>query len=908
MTEEPRKKLIEVALPLETINRESAREKSIRHGHPSTLHLWWARRPLAACRAILFASLVDDPSSQPDEFPTEEQQDVERARLFRLIERLVTWEATTDEDILEEARGEILRSTSDRPPPIIDPFCGGGSIPLEAQRLGLEVHGSDLNPVAVLITKAMVEIAPKFADMPPARPPKDELDDGGGWTKARGLAEDVRYYGDWMRARAAERIGDLYPSVSTASGARAPVLAWLWARTVVCGNPACRARTPLVRSFLLATRGAEKTWLEPAVDRASSTVRYEVRTGPVAHADGTKVGKRGMHFRCLFCGAVSDDKHIKAEGQSGRLGHVLLAAVVEDAGKKTFVSGTDVPVPTIPKSEVDRPDVPLSEHPQYMGPPRYGMKTVGELYSDRQVVALNTFSELLSEVRTRVHADLAEDRDGYPEAVLTFLALAVGRCVDYWTTCTVWEPSGLFVAHTFGRNDLPMVSDYAEAAPLQPTSGGFPNAVDWVARAIERLPARGIATIRQSDARHLDVVDALVSTDPPYYAAVPYSDLSDVFYTWLRRMLRDVYPDLFSTVLTPKALELVADATRHGDRRAAATYFEEGMTEVLKSVRAASDSTYPTTIYYAVKQTESPGPDGSSGWERMLESVLNAGLSIDGTWPMRTERQGRLRQNQSNALASSIVLVCRCRQVDAPLATRKEFTSALRAELPGALHHLQQGAIAPVDLAQASIGPGMAVFSRYSKVVEADGEPMRVRTALALINDALDELLAEQEADFDPDTRWCVSWFEQFGMNEGQFGVAETLSRAKNTSVAGLAEAGVLHSAAGKVRLLDREELADAWNPSSDTRLTVWEVTQHLIRRLDSGGEEAAADLLRQVGGLAEPARELAYRLFQICERKKWAGEALAYNSLASSWLDISRLAAAGPAADGEPVQEGLNL
>ena len=434
---------------------------------------------------------------------------------------------------------------------------------------------------------------------------------------------------------------------------------------------------------------------------------------------------------------------------------------------------------------------------------------------------------------------------------------------------------------------------------------------EWIAKVCRQLPSgSGLAKQLDAAAAANGVENPIISTDPPYYDNIGYADLSDFFYVWLRRASRQTYPDLFSTLLTPKTPELVATPYRFGgDKRAAQRHFETGLQAAFGRMKEAHNDEYPMTVFYAFKQAEAEA-DGvaSTGWETMLQGLLAAGFGITGTWPMRTERGARSVAIGSAALASSVVLVCRPRPDDAVLATRKEFTAALRAELPDALRHLQQGAIAPVDLAQASIGPGMAVFSHYSKVIEADGEPMRVRTALALINEALDELLAEQEADFDPDTRWCVAWFEQYGMGAGPFGVAETLSKAKNTSISGLVDAGVLRSAAGKVRLIERDDLAEAWDPSSDTRLTVWEVTQHLIRRLEQGGEQSAADLLRQVGGLAEPARELAYRLFQICDRKKWAGEALGYNALAAAWLEITRLASADAGGPVSPVQEGLGI
>jgi putative DNA methylase len=393
----------------------------------------------------------------------------------------------------------------------------------------------------------------------------------------------------------------------------------------------------------------------------------------------------------------------------------------------------------------------------------------------------------------------------------------------------------------------------------------------------------------------------LISTDPPYYDNIGYADLSDFFYVWLRRSLHAIHPDLFRTVLTPKTEELIATPYRFGgDKRKAESHFETGLGRAFGRLREVTGQDLPVTIYYAFKQAESDGEaDGtvaSTGWETMLEGLLSAGFTIDGTWPMRSEL---------NALASSIVLVCRPRSTNAGITDRRGFLAALRSELPDAVRTLQHGNIAPVDLAQAAIGPGMAVFSRYAKVVEPDGSPMAVRTALGVINTVLADVLTEQEDEFDNDTRWAVIWFEQNRHADGRFGDAEVLSKAKNTGVNALRAAGILVDGAGKVRLKKRDELDDSWDPTSDKRLTVWEVTQHLIRALDEGGEPAAADLVRKVGGLADTARDLAYRLYAVCERKKWAEEALGYNALVTAWPEITRLAASTPGNEG-PQQTRL--
>lgn len=919
MTAPIRRKLIEVALPLEAINTAAEHEKSVpRRGHPATLHLWWARRPLAACRAVLFASLVDDPSSDPERFPTLKAQEDERRRLFGIIEELVQWENSTNERVLEAARAEILRSTGGTPPPLLDPFCGGGSIPLEAQRLGLIAHASDLNPVAVLITKALIEIPPKFAGLPPVHPAaRRGVGATGTWTGASGLAEDVRRYGAWMRDEAQRRIGHLYPRVRLSreqGGGEATVIAWLWARTVTCPNPACGARMPLVRSFVLSTKKGKEARVEPIVDRAARTVQFEIRSGPGKPAEAPKVG-RGATFRCLVCEQVAPDEHIKAEGRAGRMDAQLMAIVAEGARNRTYVA----PTPgqdAIARSAVPTwgPEEELADDPRALWTVNYGLTRFRDLFTARQLVALATFSDLVGEARERVRRDASAtgDRDpaAYADAVATYLAFSISKLADWSSALCSWIPQLQGVGHVFKRQALPMMWDFVEINPLGDSVGNFLNHVEWVSTSLDTAATRISGSAHQADVSSLSTEQrAVVSTDPPYYDNIGYADLSDFFYVWLRRSLASVYPELFGTVLTPKADELVATPYRFGgDKKKAEQHFESGLGDAFNRIRAIADPTVPVTIYYAFKQAESDDEgDGaavaSTGWETMLEALLAAGFAIDGTWPMRTERGARSISVGKNALASSIVLVCRPRASDAGITDRRGFLASLKADLPEALRTLQHGNIAPVDLAQAAIGPGMAVFSRYARVVEPDGSPMTVRAALGIINGVLAEVLSEQEDEFDNDTRWAVTWFEQNGHRDGKFGDAEVLSKAKDTGVNALRAAGILLDGAGKVRLKRRDELDASWDPMTDKRLTVWEVTQHLIRALDEGGEAAAADLVRRVGGLADTARDLAYRLYAICERRKWADEALGYNKLVTSWPEITRLAAS---TSDQPRQETL--
>jgi putative DNA methylase len=913
-----KKKLIEVAIPLEAINRESAREKSIRHGHPSTLHLWWARRPLAACRAVLFASLVDDPSSHLDRFPTEADQERERQRLFALIEELIKWENSNNEEVLARARKEILDSTDGNPPPIYDPFCGGGSIPLEAQRLGLKAYASDLNPVAVLITKAMIEIPPKFKDRPPVHPNQEPELIGRQWRRAEGLAEDIRYYGRWMRDEAFKRIGHLYPTVQLPAeqgGGQATVIAWLWARTVTCPNPACQVEMPLISSFWLSKKKGREAWIEPVVDRSVRPARisFRVQTGSGKPQESIKIG-RGAQFRCLACGTATQDHHIKKEGMNGRMGQNLMAIVAAGARGRIYFPPSHEHIEIALSAQPQWiPEGQIAEDRRWFSPPLFGLTHFHHLFTARQLVALTTFSDLVGETKDRVQVDAVQagllsenesvEADGtnasaYAEAVATYLAFGVDRSADYWSTITTWEPNGLLIGHTFVRQAIPMVLDYAEANPFSNASGNFLGAIEWIYKVVESFPARICGLSVQKDAMQLDAEGHAFATDPPYYDNIGYADLSDYFYIWLRKSLNGIYDELFATMLVPKLEELVATPYRfNGEKRLAKSFFEKGMRQSFGRIHMMQEPDYLLTIYYAFKQAESTVEElngavhiVSTGWETMLEALLNSGFGITGTWPLRTERMARSVAIGTNALASSIVLSCRKRPETAVTVTRRDFVLELKQELPSVLRTLQYQNIAPVDLAQAAIGPGIAIFSRYSKVVEADGSDMKVRMALALINQVLDEVLTEQEGEIDPDTRWAVAWFQQFGMKEGPFGEAETLSKAKVVSVHGLVEAGIVTARGGKVQLLSRNQLPGNWDPNKDTRLTVWEITQHLIRALEKQGEDEAALLLKTIGVRAEAARDLSYRLYSICERRGWAEEATAYNSLITAWPEMSRL------------------
>jgi putative DNA methylase len=1146
-----RKKLIEVALPLEAINMESAREKSIRHGHPSTLHLWWARRPLAACRAVLWASLVDDPSSWPDRFPTEEDQKQERQRLFDILGRitietdkkgntkqvvrgLVSWDDVNDpkSKALEAGQREIARCLAwDRgeepptkpdavreyiakyAPPAYDPFAGGGSIPLEAQRLGLEAHASDLNPVAVLINKALIEIPPKFRDRVPVNPEDCAKKNMSSWRGAQGLAADVRFYGAWMRERAFERIGHLYPKVKAirladgsyqpwspphppapsptggegeqerweisdalsekmtevarqlrkqetqseeilwqalrgaklegrkfrrqqpigcfvvdffcaaerlivevdgavhdsqqeldrerqmlleslglrflrlsahavetdlstclkqieaaftlhspgfsplsprgrgagGEGAKAEeltVIAWLWARTVRCPNPACGCQMPLVRSFQLSTKKGKEAWVEPEVINHEGTkdtkenlsdlcafvvpkIRFVVKSGEGKAPDPPKTG-RGATFSCLACGQPAGDKHIKAEGMAGRMGAQLMAIVAEGKNGRIYLS------PTPEQEEIARsaeptwyPDGQIGDDRRSMFTPLYGLTHFHHLFTPRQLVALTTFSDLVAEAREKATQDavaagladddlpLAEGGTGaraYGDAIATYLGFAVDKMTDTNSNLCTWQIDPPRLRATFGRQALPMTWDFSEANIFGDAAGDYQRCIQSLTEVLDRHFNGSLGKVRQLDARSVAQSlseNSLVSTDPPYYDNIGYADLSDYFYVWLRRSLGDIYPSIFSTLLVPKSAELVATPYRFdGDKKKAQEFFEEGLFKTFSGIHTTSNSDFPFTVYYAFKQSEVTKEAiagqalASTGWETMLEGLIQAGFNIDGTWPMRSELSTRNVGRDNNALASSIVLVCRPRPTDAAKITRRQFLTELKRQLPHALKTLQQGNVAPVDLAQASIGPGMAVFSQYAAVLENDGSSMRVRTALQLINQILDEYLTEQEGEFDGDTRWALTWFEQYQFEPGQYGDAETLSKAKNTSVQGMVDAGILEAKGGKVRLLKLSELKSDWNPNSDNRTPDWEIAQYLIHELEQKGEMGAAALLAKLGIRGEIARDLAYRLYSLCDRKGWTQEALAYNSLVISWPEINRLASDVKTRD--PIQTSL--
>jgi putative DNA methylase len=969
-----RKKLIEVAIPLEAINAASAREKSIRHGHPSTLHLWWARRPLAAARAVIFCQMVDDPSAVPEEFPTEEDQENERLRLFTLISELVTWENTTNEEVLNRAREEIRRSwrrccadNADHPeaaelfnperlPGFHDPFAGGGALPLEAQRLGLESYASDLNPVAVLINKAMIEIPPKFAGMPPVNPEsrsKKELI-ARKWKGAEGLAEDVRYYGKWIREEAEKRIGHLYPKVLITpemvndpanprpdlkpyEGQELKVIAWIWARTVKSPNPAfSNIDVPLVSTFMLSANAGKEAFVEPVVhqDDFSFTVKVCKPSDESKAKSGTKVDGRGANFRCLMSQALISGEYLKGEGMAGRIGTRLMAIVAEGNRGRVYLPPVSEHIAAAQCiNDSFRPTLQLPEESKGRTAywcKLYGLTDYGRLFTERQLVSLTTFSDLITEVREIIKVDAAvqglENSDvslheggngasAYADALSVYLAFALSKQADLGNSLCRWEPIAQCPRQLFGRQAIPMIWDYAEGNPLGSSSGAWEVFINGIAKAFAKSFGNNVVSLAgsasQDDAATQRISSKkVVSTDPPYYDNIGYADLSDFFYAWLRRSLRDVFPALFSTLSTPKAAELVAIPYRHGSKANAELFFLEGMTLAMQKISAQSNQAYPVTIYYAFKQSETKSSSGTSstGWETFLAAVIKSGFSLKGTWPLNTENSSRMIGQGTNALASSVVLVCERKKSNEESIARSEFRRRLRSELPKALKELERANIAPVDVAQAAIGPGMAIYSSAKVVLNPDDTAMSVRDALVEINTALDEYLSQDEGDLDEDSRFALTFFESYGYSERPYGDAEGLAVARNVSVDGVARAGILSAIAGKVQLLRRDQLDDDWDPSRDERLCVWEATQHLIKRLDAGGEPAGAALLAQLkdlsghGDLAANCRALAYRLYNHCEKTKQAEEARAYNGLVIAWPELEKLAAAA----SSPVQQTL--
>lgn len=933
MTIKTPKKLIEVALPLDDINEACTKEKSIRHGHPSTLHLWWARRPLAAARAVIFAQMVNDPGGNRGYGPgmTKAQAQYERERLFGIIRKLVLWENTANKSVMDEASAEILKSWKEtcelnkshpnaatlfnptKLPAFHDPFAGGGAIPLEGQRLGLDSFASDLNPVAVLINKAMIEIPPKFAGQSPIGPVSGndrQARLSPDWSGPKGLAEDVKRYGAWMREAAVKQIGHLYPQVSLPKdhgGGKATVIAWIWARTVKSPNPAFgHIEVPLATTFVLCSKSGKETYVEPIIEK--NGYRFVVKSGkpPASANNGTKSGGSGSSFLCLMSKVPMDFKYLREEAKQGRMGQKLMAIVAEGPKGRIYLTPTSDQENTARAAIPSwKPETPLPAKALGFRVQEYGMLKWCDLFTPRQLAALSKFTELVGVTREKVLADALKsgmNDDGlgleqggtgaaaYADAIAVYLAFSIDKASDYWSTICSWHSSKELIRNTFGRQAIPMTWDYAETNPLSDSAGNVSSGIEWAKKALEIFPAAAKGSAEQADAQTQNIsMGKVISTDPPYYDNIGYADLSDYFYVWLRRSLRGVFPTLFSTMTVPKAEELVATPFRHGTKEKAEAFFLSGMTQAMHRLADQGHPAFPTTIYYAFKQSDTTDVGtGNTGWETFLEAVLRAGFAITGTWPMRTELANRMVGSGTNALASSIILVCRKRDQAAPSVSRREFLRELKEELGDAVELMIGGAqgispVAPVDLAQAVIGPGMAIFSKYTAVLEADGSQMTVHTALTLIN----RMLTEGVDDFDADTQFCLGWFDEQGWSAGEFGKANVLAQAKGTSVEAVKKASVVESGGGKVRLFKPLEYPNGWDPKEDNNTPVWEALHQMIRELRAQGEAAAGALLAGMPQRADPIRNLAYRLYTLCERKGWAEDARAYNELITSWSGI---------------------
>ena len=917
-----RKKLIEVDLPLDDINRESAREKSIRHGHPSTLHMWWARRPLAACRAVIFASMVDDPSFCPDEFPTEEEQGVERDRLHEIIKKLVKWESTDESQpavkaLMAEARYEIARSvarsrceTAPTDPakvldylreytlPIYDPFAGGGSIPLEAQRLGLKAIASDLNPVAVLINKALIEIPPRFRNRPPVNPEADRIGMTVGkgkkkqrlpWRGSSGLADDIRYYGKWMRDEAFRRIGHLYPKAKLSDGSDATVIAWLWARTVPCSNPACGVQMPLLKTFQISKKQNKQHWIKHVVDYTAKRVSFVVQnhSGGVPE-DGT-VDRNGAV--CIACNNAVPLSHVRETARAGNLGEQMTAVVAEGNRRRIYVSPTDEHIQVaISAKPAWRPTGYLPDRALGLRVQGYGFTQWHQLFTNRQLVALTTFSDLMPMVRALILDHGAPAR--YADAVCTYLALAISKTTNRSSSCTFWDASTEKLVQVFGRQAIAMIWDFAEGNPFSTSTGNWIGQNEYVAKVVKRLPTDCTNSGKAYQANASTTIHAedgpVIVTDPPYYDNIGYADLSDFFYTWLRPMVRNTYPHLFAGLLTPKEEEMIENRFRF---EAPGQRFEELLGRTVNLIRERCSNEFPSSIFYAYKQQEEEHEGtASTGWEAMLSAIVSTGFQIVGTWPMRTELTTNLKKNV-NALATSVVLVCRPRPNDAPTATRRGFFDALAKELPSALDQLtQKGHIAPTDLAQAAIGPGMQIYSRYSRVETISGEPVSVREALAAINRAIADYDERQEGDLDSESRFCLDWLKQHGYEEGRYGDAETLARAKNVAIGKLQDVdGLLTAEGGRVKLLP----LDAFSDNEQLTLgntTAWEgcfrMAYHLSRE-DGKGVSGAAAVGREMDGNVESVERLARILYNHYDRKGVSQNAVIFNNLVTEWGNI---------------------
>ena len=877
-----KKKLIEVALPLQEINKACVREKSIRHGHPSTLHLYWARRPLASARAAIFASLIDDPSNNNK--LSEHEITKERNRLLNFIKQIILWENENSKDLLEKAKKEILKSTDGRLPVFLDPFSGGGAIPFEAQKLGLKTYASDLNPVSVIINKALIEIPSMVKDLPPINPKSESLEIKS-YSNSQGLAEDFEYYSKLVYDNSFKRLSEYYPKNKNGE----MVIGWYWARTVKCSNPVCNAFIPMISNNVLSKKGKIKVWLKHILN--NQIVQFEVIKSSHVLESPSKSG-RGANFICYHCNTISNSDYVKSQSRIAALGFQMIAKICDSANGRKYYSVSDKDLEVFKSAKINWSiDESMPEdNPTLVSGRGYGIKNWDDIFLTRQMLTLTVFVEEIQRIKKEVLSKGVDEE--YANAIVVQLSMCFDRFLNRMTSFCRWHNSGEKIEGALGRQMLPMIFDFVEANPFSSKTGSWNIAVSWSTKILNSSLTNAEGYSDQIDARKsiYNIDQPMICTDPPYYDNIMYADLSDFYYIWLKRLLKDIYPKIFSTIKTPKSQEITANKHLYsGNSKKANDHFLNGLSDAARIIAENANPNFPIVYYYAFKQTEtSESGTSSTGWETFLDGLIQTNCQITATWPIRTEMVTGLKGG-TNVLASSILIAVRKRNNNKTIATRKEFKKRLSKQLEKSLNEMLQSNISPVDIQQSVIGPGMAVFTQYAKVLEADGSPMNVRMALQLINAELDRIQENSDIEMDSDTRFCIQWFDTFGFDEKPYGEAETLARAKAISVEGLVNAGVFISGGGNAKLKHWSDIDSDWDPRTDSRLTLWECTHHMVRELiDGDGQIGAAKLAKFMGNQkAEEAKELAYQLFHICDKRKWAKHAGDYNTLVANWADI---------------------
>lgn len=886
-----KKKLIEVALPLDEINAACKADKDRKTGTIRNLHKWFAPMPLPAWRALLFAALIDDP-----------EDDNQRVYLLDLIKRLVKNGADLPSKVdLREARDVLRKQYEDALPMVMDPFCGGGSTLVEGQRLGLPTFGSDLNPVPALISRTLTELMPTQYGLKAIRPESDDgtlLSAETSSTGYDGLAADVRYYAEVVLERVKDQLQNNFPLTA----GEVPV-AWIWGRTATCINPTCGIETVLVTSWWLSKKPGELAWLQPSV--VDGRVELEVvskqhQGGPIAPP---KTG-RGTSFQCIACASVLSDSSLIEQGSAGRIGYRLLAVAVTRNGQRFYRGvnpGEEEAALSVSVPE-NFPEVAQSADTRSFSGPRYGFPNFTDLFMPRQLSTLASFADVVA----KLHSELLDHGTDPLRAktIVSLLGLGVGQLALVGSTQTRWRLRATAHAKAegaFARNDLRLTWDFAETYFESGSVGDWLDTIRSMIRSFAFAPA-GTGSVSRADARSTSAKSpALVATDPPYFDAIDYADLSDFFYMWHRRALRSVHPDLYGTVATPKSGELIASTSRHNyDKGAARDYFVDGFTDTFRNLSKSLDPDLPLIVVYASK--EQKAGDEETRWSAILTAIVNADLEVTGTWPIHGTGSSRMIGIGANAVASYIVMTCRPRDTHAGSISLSDFTRALRRELAPAIRDLQAASILPVDLAQAAMGPGMQIFSRYRAVLDQSGNPVALEQALRLINSALSEVLDEQEGELDPESRFAVRWWETHGWDLADFGEADKTARPLGISVDHVKRAQVAVSAGNKLQLLGVGNLDRTWMPSTDIKPTAWEAVHHLADRLvDGGGELEAARLMANLGPLQDPAMSLTYRLHDVAARTGRTGDQERYNALINSWAELIRLS-----GDGSVTAEGL--